>query len=140
MANEVFVALFDDLKPAEDARREIERAGVPVEDIDLRSQELTGFGSADIAPQPHGLWESLFAREPHYRRHLDKAGGTLLAVRAEGAEYDRIAAILLRHDLRTGHDPAPVKTSESSRVRRYVIKGAETVPLHEDAIALASKP
>jgi hypothetical protein len=84
------------------------------------------------------LWESLFAREPHLRRHIDE-GGTLLAVRADASEYDRIASILVRHDPQTRHDMVPEKISESSRVLRYLIKGEETVPLHKEVIAIASQ-
>jgi hypothetical protein len=139
MASEVYVALFQGLEAADCARRDLERAGIPVGDIDLRSREMVGFDSSDSAPQPHGLWESLFASEPHYRRHIGE-GRTLLAVRADAAEYDRIASILLRHDLQTRHDIVSDKTSDSLRVLRYLIKGEETVPLHEDVIAITSKP
>ena len=137
MASEVYVALFHGLEAADGARRDLERSGMPVGDIDLRSRELIGFDSSDSTPQPHGLWESLFAREPHYRRHIDD-GGTLLAVRADASEYDRIASILLRHDPQTWHD-MPAKTAESSRVLRYLIKGEETVPLHMEVIAIAAQ-
>ena len=130
MAREVFVALFRDLDHAETARRDLERAGVPVEDIDMRSRELTGFASSETVPQRGGLWELLVAREPLYREHLDQAGGALLAVRAEAAEYDRIATLLLRHDpLASG---VPDKTSQSSRVGRYAIADEQRVPLHEE--------
>lgn len=122
MGREVFVALFPDLDQAETARRDLERAGVSVEDIDMRSHDLVGLASSDTAPQRGGLWELLLAREPQYRKHLEEAGGALLAVRAEAAEYDRINGLLARTDL-----------------RRYAIANEQRVPLHEEAIAVGAE-
>jgi hypothetical protein len=139
MARELLVALFRDLDHAEAARRDLEGAGVPVEDIDMRSRELTGFASSETAPQHGGLWELLFAREPHYRQHLDETGGALLAVRAEAAEYDRVAALLLHHEPLARPETAPGTTSQPSGVRRYVIAAEQRVPLHEEAIAVGAE-
>jgi hypothetical protein len=139
MAREVLVALFRDLDGGEEARRQLERAGVPIDDMDLRSSELFGFSSAETAPPEGGIWNWLFAREPHYRRHIEQSG-TILAVRADAADYDRIAALLLRHDLLARSEMVPDKTSESSRVRRYAIEDEDRVPLHEEGITVRAKP
>ena len=134
MAQEVFVAMFRGLEGAEAARRSLERSGIAVGDIDMRSRELTGFGAQGISPAPHGFWEWLLEREPRYRRHMEQTDGALLAVRADGQDYDRIATLLLHHEPVAPHERGLDKTSQSPRVARFVIDSDDRVPLHEETV------
>lgn len=105
MAQEVFVALFDTLAEAEAAQRDLEGAGIRTADINIRSQDARAAAPAAERHEGGGFFDWLFgssapeADVDRYRTHIESRGGALLSVRADSAEYDRIADILEGHNL-----------------------------------------
>jgi stress response protein YsnF len=101
MAREVFVAVFDTVGDAERASSELEAAGIAAADIRIR-----GSGGEQEAPSRGGFLAWLFGSDSeshgaYYGEHLG-SGRAVLSVAAESTDYDRIADILHRHDLKRG--------------------------------------
>jgi hypothetical protein len=115
MAEEVFVATFAHFNEAEAARRDLEAAGFPSGKISTRAQD-----SGNVQSHETGFWDWLLGREPDYRTHIE-GGAALLTVRADGAQYERIAEILQGHPLTEteatgGQDRRPYGASPQSGI------------------------
>jgi stress response protein YsnF len=101
MGREVFVAIFETRASAEQAKRDVEAAGIPSADISIRSDEAQP-GTA-IGERPQGFLDWLFgsgseADKGYYTEHLAR-GRAILSITADSAEYGRISQILHGHDL-----------------------------------------
>ena len=106
MPREVFVALFDTQDAADAARRDLEAAGIPAADIEVRQGADTKSGSSSTTGQSQeSFWEWLFGSgreddQRYYHEHIE-SGRIALSVAADSVDYDRIAGILHGHDLVT---------------------------------------
>jgi hypothetical protein len=116
VARETFVVMFRSPSEAEQARRDLEAAGFPSSDINLRSRGETG--TADVAApaaggqRDEGFLDWLFGSRPSdeeltgLRQHVYDRNGAVLSIRADTAEHDPIAAIVERYDVLDFSDDA----------------------------------
>jgi stress response protein YsnF len=100
MAQEVFVALFETIGEAEDAKRDLEAAGFPSADITARARD-----ASEVRHDEGGFWDWLFGREPEYRTPIEDRGAAVLTIHADSEHYDRVTYLLRGHRLvETGQD------------------------------------
>lgn len=148
MAREVFVAIFDTRGTAEAAKHDLEAAGIPSADIDIRSGDAAAM--AETAPaqgsQSGGFWSWLFGSdeygdEQHYYREHLAAGRAVLSVTADSARYDRIAAILHGHDLvKTGEEHIAEEPTRMARAgARQVGAGETTLPTAKEELEVGKR-
>jgi uncharacterized protein (TIGR02271 family) len=103
MNTQTFVAVYDTAAHADAAVRDLRSANVPAEAITqhAKNEALSDFtGSAPA--QEQGFWASLFGAEPHddttvYDRSIE-SGSAVVTVRAGADQYDRVIAILEKHN------------------------------------------
>jgi uncharacterized protein (TIGR02271 family) len=105
MSEETFVAVYDTADNAATAVRDLEAANVPASAI---SQHASGgsmsgstSGSTPTGREP-GFWASLFGSEPDhdtavYDRSIE-SGSTVVSVRVPAAHFERVSAILEKHN------------------------------------------
>jgi len=120
MGREVFVAIFESRATAEAARRDVETAGIPSDDISIRDKAPMAGTAGDRSP---GFMDWLFGSasdedQSYYGQHV-ASGRAVLSVTADSADYERIAQILHGHDLvksdeRTTMTPAASTTGAST--------------------------
>jgi uncharacterized protein (TIGR02271 family) len=103
MNTQTFVAVYDTAAHADAAVRDLRSANVPAEAITqhAKNEAMSDFtGSAPA--QEQGFWASLFGAEPDddttvYDRSIE-SGSTVVTVRAGADQYDRVIAILEKHN------------------------------------------
>jgi uncharacterized protein (TIGR02271 family) len=105
MNEQTLVAVYDTAAHAEAAVRDLQAANVPADAIRQHAkieplQESVGTGMAPAREQ--GFWASLFGGEPDhdttvYDRSIDD-GSTVVTVRVPEVQFDRVIAVLERHD------------------------------------------
>ncbi len=103
MNQQTIVAVYDTAARAEAAVRDLEAASVPADAI---SQHAKTGGTTGTATASHtheqGFWSKLFGTEPEYDtqaydRSIER-GAIVVTVKSSEEQYDRIAAILEKHD------------------------------------------
>src|SRR5688572_4578501 len=108
MSHQTLVALYDTTAAASSAAGDLETAGIPRHDIDLRSRDAGGStASVPTISEPRqeegGFWNWLLGRDrpehevAAYSGALER-GGTAVSVRVEDARADEVIAIMERHD------------------------------------------
>jgi len=103
MNEQTLVAVYDTAAHAEAAVRDLKAANVPVDAIRQHAKSESMLGSAEAAPpREQGFWASLFGGEPDhdtavYDRSID-GGSTVVTVRVPEEQFERVSAVLERHD------------------------------------------
>lgn len=125
MKQQTIVAIYDTLAHANAAVQELESVGIPSDYISKHSKATmsgsTSSSSATTSGTPvreQGFWSSLFGGEPDhdtsiYDRSVE-SGSTVVTVKVADNDFDRVSAILEKHD--------PVDMDE--RAAGYGVAGA----------------
>jgi uncharacterized protein (TIGR02271 family) len=103
MNTQTFVAVYDTAAHADAAVRDLRSANVPAEAITqhAKNDAMSDFTSS-VPAQEQGFWARLFGAEPDddttvYDRSIE-SGSTLVTVKAGADQYDRVSAILEKHN------------------------------------------
>jgi hypothetical protein len=101
MSYEKVVTLFDTAEHAEAARRNLEKAGFPANDISIIGKQ--GLGSGATLREP-GLWHRLFGsniaeHEARVYGQTVEAGGVVLTLRTPDSEVPKAMGILNQHNV-----------------------------------------
>ena len=100
MNEETLVAVYDTAAHADDAVRDLLAAHVPADAISQHAKNTTT-GEAPPARE-QGFWSSLFGGEPDYDTSVyDRSiegGSTVVTVKVPAEYYDRVSALLEKHD------------------------------------------
>jgi uncharacterized protein (TIGR02271 family) len=104
MNTQTLVAVYDTAAHAEAAVRDLRAANVPVEAIKQHAKNgaMSGSRTTSTPTQQQGFWASLFGAEPDhdttvYDRSIE-SGSTVVTVKADLDRYDRVSAILEKHN------------------------------------------
>ncbi len=100
MNEETLVAVYDTAAHADDAVRDLLAAHVPADAISQHAKNATT-GAAEPARE-QGFWSSLFGGQPDYDTSVyDRSiegGSTVVTVKVPSEHYDRVTALLEKHD------------------------------------------
>jgi uncharacterized protein (TIGR02271 family) len=101
MTQETLVAVYDSAAHADAAVSDLKAASVPANAISQHANTSTTSGTA-AAEHKEGFWASLFGGSSDhdttvYDRSM-QSGSTLVSVKVPAAEYDRVSAILEKHN------------------------------------------
>ena len=100
MNEETIVAVYDTAAHADNAVRDLLAAHVPAEAISQHASKATT-GETRPTREP-GFWASLFGGEPDYDTSVYdrsiESGSTIVTVKVPAEYYDRVCALLEKHD------------------------------------------
>jgi uncharacterized protein (TIGR02271 family) len=101
MADEIIIAIYDELAHADAAVRDLKAANVPSHAIHQHTKGADATGSdTSIAAPDKGFWDSLFGSETDeasvYQRSM-ASGSTVVTVTVPAEHFDSVSAILERH-------------------------------------------
>ena len=134
MTEETIVAVYDAATHAEAAVRDLKSANVPADAITQHASSTMTGTSGMAAPRDSGFWSSLFGGEPDhdtsvYDRSIE-SGSIVVSVKAPAEHYDRVSAILEKHN--------PIDMEE--RAARYGATETTTTTRTTTAPQMGAKP
>jgi uncharacterized protein (TIGR02271 family) len=152
MNEATIIAVYDTAAQADEAVRDLQAANVPLNAISQHSNDASSVGTETSTAAPvrePGFWASLFGGEPDhdtavYDRSIN-SGATVVSVRVPEEHFDRVSAILERHnpidlDERTAsYGFSETATTQTTTTPTTAAKGAATAPTDGGTIQLAEE-
>ena len=153
MNEQTLVAVYDTSEHADAAVRDLKTANVPADAISQHAK--SGSNSANMGTtmaypvREPGFWSSLFGGEPNhdtavYDRSIE-SGSTVVTVRVPVEHFDRVSAILEKHDpidldeRATHYGAAETTTSRTTTTPAVGTRGTETSETDGGSLQLAEE-